>query len=118
MSSSAVNQARSSCSSGAVFVGSPRHRVTRNVLIERSGSADLHLKRDERLNVDAELLAALPPQRLLRGLPRFQVTADEIPAVGVPPPLRMAVNQQRSPVAYEHRTRDEDRQAASVPREE
>ena len=54
---------------------------------------DRHRNGPRVVDMDAELLEALPSDGVLGQLARLDVSADEIPAVGVPPSRRVAVAQ-------------------------
>lgn len=98
-----------------MFSGSPRQRVTRNEIIGQVRVVDCHLEEDKRLDVNADFFAALSMQGVHRSLTGFDVTSDEVPAIGVHQPFGVAVHEQHAPVPDEHRARDGDGHAASVP---
>ncbi len=50
--------------------------------------------------MDTEFFEALPPDGLVRQLARPYMSADEVPAVGVPPARWMAMHQEHETVAH------------------
>jgi len=59
------------------------------------------------VDVDAEFLEAFSTDRLVWQLARLDMSADEVPAVGIPPTRRMAMHQEHETVA--HKCSDGDR---------
>jgi len=47
------------------------------------------------LQLDPQFLGYLPPERILRLFPRFDMPAREVPHVWIPPPRRCPVTQQQ-----------------------
>jgi len=74
----------------------PRHekRVdVEGVVIER------HRDRQGVVDLDAEFLKALPNDRLVRGLTRLDMSADEVPTVRIPLARRVTMHQKDQTVA-------------------
>jgi hypothetical protein len=59
--------------------------------------------------VDTELFEAFPTDGLVRQLARLDMSADEVPAVGIPPTRGMAVHQEHEAVAHKCSDRDRNR---------
>jgi hypothetical protein len=51
---------------------------------------------------DTELLETFPAEGLVRRLARLDMSADEVPAVGIPPTRWMAMHQERETVAHKY----------------
>ncbi|GAA2153932.1 hypothetical protein GCM10009844_39060 [Nocardioides koreensis] len=68
------------------------------------GVADRHRDGQGVVDVDTEFFEAFPTDGLVRQLARLDVSADEIPAVGIHPTRWMAMHQEHETVA--HKCRD------------
>lgn len=75
-----------------------------------------HREGFDRVDLHAELFAALAPQYLLRCLALSDVTADDIPTIGVCRPPRSAVHQQQPPLTNEKGTPNGDGHARQCDR--
>lgn len=51
--------------------------------------------------MDSEFFEAFPADGLVRQLALLDMSADEIPAVGIPPTRWVATRQEHEPVAHE-----------------
>ena len=51
--------------------------------------------------MDTELFQAFPLDRLVWQLARLDMSADEVPAVGIPPTQWMAMHQEHPAVAHQ-----------------
>ena len=94
VSSQGRNQRRPSCSSGAALTGSPSQRVTRKRVYVEGGVTDRHRDGSGVVDVDPEFFEAFPPDGLVRQLARLDMSADEVPAVEIPPTRLMAMHQK------------------------
>ncbi len=65
------------------------------------GIAEGHRHAPGVVHVDAEFFEAFADDSLNGLLVRFDVPADEIPTVGIPPPGRMAMRQQHLAAAHD-----------------
>lgn len=70
-----------------------------------------HRERCGSVRSDAELLETLPDDRLLRQFARFDMSADEVPTVGVPPTERMSVCEKHLAIANQYGNGDRRPQA-------
>jgi hypothetical protein len=52
------------------------------------------------VDVDPEFFEAFPPEGLVRKLARLDMSADEVPAVGIPLTRWMAMHQEHLTVAH------------------
>jgi hypothetical protein len=52
------------------------------------------------VDVDPEFFEAFPPDSLVRYLARLDMSADEVPAVGIPPTRWPAMHEEHETVAY------------------
>ena len=52
------------------------------------------------MDVDTEFFEAFPTDGLVRQLARLDMSADEVPAVGIPPTRWMAMHQEHETVAH------------------
>lgn len=96
-----------------MFVGCGIRRLALPLRDEECGHveiriADGHRQRAKLLDLDADLLAALAPDGLLGRLTRLDVSADEIPAIGIPAAVTMPMTQKSPPVAHENGNSDRD----------
>lgn len=67
------------------------------------GGVDGHRREVQCGGADAELFTALAANGLLGGLARLDVTAGDVPTVGKPAPVRVAMHEQQSVVAHDQR---------------
>ena len=58
------------------------------------------------MDTNTEFFEAFPTDGLMRRLARLDMSADEVPAVGIPPTRWMAVHQEHETVAHQGRDRD------------
>ena len=65
------------------------------------GVADRHGNGHGVVDMDTELFEAFPTDSLVRGLARLDMSADEVPAVGIPPTRWMAVHQEHETVSHQ-----------------
>jgi hypothetical protein len=52
------------------------------------------------MDLDSEFFEAFPADGLVRQLAGFDMSADEIPAVGIPPTRRVPMHQEHETVAH------------------
>jgi hypothetical protein len=64
------------------------------------GVTDRHRDGQGVVDVDTEFFEAFPPDGLVRQLARLDMTADEIPTVGIPATGWMAMHQEHETVAH------------------
>lgn len=64
--------------------------------------AELDVDRHWLINDDPKFLTALASNCLFGGLANFDVTADHVPTIGVPPALREAMTQKHTTVAHQN----------------
>ncbi len=72
----------------------------------QGGVVERHRDRPGIVDVDTQLLQALPNDRLVRRLTGLDMSADEVPTVRVPLTRRMTMHQQHETVANERCDRD------------
>jgi hypothetical protein len=66
----------------------------------KGGVTDRHRDGSGVVDVDTELFEAFPTDGVLGQLAGLDMSADEVPAVGIPPTRWMAMHQEHETVAY------------------
>lgn len=72
------------------------------------GVCERHRNWSRVTNADAEFFTAFSNHSLLSGLSRFDMSTDQVPAVGVPATLWVPVGHQYTSIAHQRRSGDGD----------